>query len=283
MIIEDTGEQTKAKNYVGKIFTKNKIPFIRREIKFNDERVGDYLGEYTDEKGNFFYTWILERKKDQDFVNSVVDGSLEKQLEKMLMLFPGGGKYIAFEGDWEQTLKLNPLVRGLLLSMRYKCAWYGATFVICKNNTETAAFIASIHKYCRPFTEIKIGLYKPNISKEKDERIRNLITVPGIHIKTAKLILEHIKSISEIAKAAKSNPSKLINIKGIGKKTVENINNMYNSKEAFFYEKKGKGNIRSKRCNAKGNSKVHAKSYAKYINNAGVYGRRKNNRNTKNH
>ena len=77
MIIEDTGEKTDSKHYVGKVLTRRRKKFTREEIKIDGIRVGDYIGLH----GNDIL-WMVERKRDKDFVKSVKDNRLEKQLEK---------------------------------------------------------------------------------------------------------------------------------------------------------------------------------------------------------
>lgn len=277
MIIEDVGEQVRAKHYVGKVLKKKGIEFKREEIRFGLERVGDYIGR----EENDVY-WMVERKRYGDFLNSCKDGSYEKQLEKMVNYFHGI-KYVIFEGNWDQLVRENWPMRGLLWSRRLKTAKYGISFVVCKDEKETATFLFLLEKYGKKIANsvLETKPHKPKLVKAYDHRLRNLITVPGIGQKTAKTLLDKFNSIDYIIELAKNNPQKLTAVKGIGKKTVERIKEMYTSKEKILYG--NNKHQKSKGRNVYRTSKVHGRSNPKMVNNASIHGWGQNNGNPTNY
>lgn len=273
MIIEDSGEQEKSKHYVGNVLKRRGTRFKREEMKIAGERVGDYIGIHD---GNVL--WMAERKRDKDFVKSVKEGRLDKQLEKMSRLYKGV-KYLLFEGDWKQTLKDYYYYYGKLQSMRVKCAWYGVTFVECKDEEATASFILLLEKNCEKFQEIELEIFKPNISRGDDQRLVPLIAAKGVGKKTAKLLLEKFGSVDVVIALAIENPQKLTSIKGIGNSVVKGLKELYTSKEMITFDKGGNSrrykDVRGIRGDARVGKKIYRGPKAPYINHANIHGGRK--------
>jgi ERCC4-type nuclease len=278
MIIEDVGEQTKSRHYVGKVLKKKSIPFKREEIRIAGERVGDYIERSSDK-----ICWMVERKRDTDFYNSCVDGSVFKQMEKMTNLYHGT-KYLIFEGNWDKLIKDNWALRGLLWSTRLKSAWYGINFVVCEDEKETALFLFLLNKYGRKIDKkgLKTSPHLPKLVKSYDQRLLPLMAVKGIGQKMAKKLLDRFHSIDYIVELAKNNKNKLMAVKGIGKKTVQRIHDMFVRKEKLNYGR-GKGHRKGIRSHGNKTAKVHGRSNPKMVNNADLHRRGQNYRNTPYH
>lgn len=279
MIIEDSGEIIKSKHYVGNVLKKRGTIFKREEIRIENERVGDYIGVHDEN-----ILWMAERKRDKDFVKSVKDGRLDKQLEKMSRLYDGV-KYLLFEGNWDQTLKDYYYYYGKLQSMRVKCAYYGVTFKECKNEEATASFLLLLEKHCKKFQSIEIKIYKPTIVRSDDQRLIPLMAARSIGRKTAKVLLDNFKSLETIIALAINKPEAITSLKGIGNSVIIGLKELYSKKEMVIFEQKR--NIGSRRQGSSmgrdglSGRAVHSKSKPPYINNANIYRRRKNNSNTK--
>lgn len=278
MITEDIGEIKKSKHYVGNVLKKRGIRFKREKITIENERVGDYIGIH-----NKKILWMVERKRNQDFVKSVKDGRLDKQLEKMSRLY-NGVKYLLFEGDWKKLLKDYYYFYNKLRSMRVKCAWYGVSFVECKDEEATASFLLLLEKNCKKFQSIEIEVYKPNISRSDDQRLIPLMAARGIGRKTSQLLIDKFKSIDVIIALAINNPKAITDIKGIGNKVVMGIKEIFTNKEMLIFGQKGNNENRrygsSLGRNSLSRKTIHAGPSTSYTNNANFYRRRKNNKNS---
>lgn len=276
MIIEDSGEIIKSKHYVGNVLKKRGTVFKREEIRIKNERVGDYIGIHDKN-----ILWMAERKRDKDFVKSVKDGRLDKQLEKMSRLY-NGVKYLLFEGDWKRTIKDYYYFYSKLQSMRIKCAWYGVTFVECKDEEATASFLLLLEKNCKKFQTIEMNIYKPIIVRSDDQRLIPLIACRSIGKKTAKLLLDKFESVETIIALAINKPEVITSLKGIGNSVIIGIKELFSKKEMVIFEQKSNENRRygsSVGGNGLSRRTVHAKSKPSYLNNANIYRRRKNNKN----
>jgi len=275
VIIEDSGEKEESKHYVGRVLKRRGTMFKREEFKINAERVGDYVGIHDGK-----IHWMVERKRDKDFVKSVKDGRMDKQLEKMSRLY-NGVKYLLFEGNWKQTLKDYYYFYSKLQSMRVKCAWYGVNFIECKDEEATASFLLLLEKNCKKFQEIEMKIYKPNISRSDDQRLIPLMACRNVGRKTAKLLLDNFKSVDTVIALAVNKPKALTSIKGIGNTVVSGIVELYTNKEMILFEQKRNFPNRRNETNIQRNGNkgrnVYVRSKPSHINNANIHGRGKNN------
>lgn len=274
MIIEDVGEKEKSKHYVGRVLKKRGNMFKREEYKIKGERVGDYIGIH-DSKIH----WMVERKRDKDFVKSVKEGRLDKQLEKMSRLYDGV-KYLVFEGDWKSTLKDYYYFYGKLQSMKVKCAWYGVSFIECKDEEATASFLLLLEKNCKKFENIEMQIHKPNISRSDDQRLIPLMAARGIGKKTAKLLLDNFNSVDTVIALAMTKPDTITSIKGIGKTVISGLKELFTSKEMVIIDGRKNGSSlhrTHKNGNKNAGKRVYVRSKTPYINSTSVHWRRKNN------
>ena len=273
MIIEDSGEKEKSRHYVGNVLKRRGNIFKREEMRISGERVGDYIGLHGKE-----ILWMVERKRDKDFVKSTKDGRLDDQLEKMSRLY-SGVKFVIFEGDWNQTLKDYYYFYNKLKAQRIKTAFYGVNFVICKDEEATASFLLLLEKHCKKYQVLDNRAHKPTKAKGEDIRLIPLMAIPGIGRKTAALLLDEFKSIDMIIALAVNNPKKLTSLKGIGNKVVVGITELYTSKEVISIDRNttsGRDGRSMGRNNVKGKG-LRGRSSPPYSNNENIYRRRKNN------
>lgn len=217
---------SKVQSYVGTYLDQLGAPFIKKEIVINGERVGDYTNEDWD--------FLVEKKTMDDYYQSCLNGSILDQLERMSRLYDGP-KYLIFEGDWDtlidRCMAVGKGAYSRVRSIRIKCAAFNTTFWMCCDTLETAKFIIELNLIAHGNKEIDIPF--PTIKiKEKDQRLKPLLTVEKVGIKKAKLILEKCGSLERIIWYSKHKPYELTAISGIGPKIVENICNMFHSEEA---------------------------------------------------
>lgn len=253
LIIEDVAEESMVKQFL----ELKKMVVERKEIRFNGIRIGDY----TNEKFEF----IVERKKQTDFLASVLDGRYLKQLANMAEFFPGP-KFLLFEGDWDGLLDYTERVHGnaircLLISSRYKLNAFNIQWIQTWCEESTAQEIIYLDKYAKASQEVHVKV-EQRWSRHKDKRIPPLLCVDNLGgEEKAMLLLKKYGSLYEIVSYAINNTEEMIKeLKGtfIGRKTIESMVELYTSfKELNSDESRG-----SKKCNSKQSYAIRRKRAA---------------------
>ncbi len=183
------------------------------EIQFKNLKVADYLINGV----------AIERKTVSDFVTSMINRRLLKQLEEL-------GQYndrlLIIEGIDEQELYTDSKdregmhpnsIRGFLLSILLK---YKVPIIFTKNYEDTAKFISVLSR--RKPREFPLNVKKKNLGK-KEQMQFILEGFPGIGPKTAKKLLKKFKTIKDIINAPESDLRDVIGKKAeIMKRIIDN-------------------------------------------------------------
>ena len=171
-------------------------------------KVGDYLINNT----------IVERKTISDFISSMINNRLLKQIEEMKQY---SERLLIIEGFDEQELYseenafqkngMHPnSIRGFLLSISLK---HKIPIIFTKNCQDTAKFIYLISKKNIKKSEIPLNANKKTLNKK--EQLEFIIeSFPGIGPKTARKLLEKFGTLKNIINA---EPDQLKEI--LGKKS----------------------------------------------------------------
>lgn len=183
------------------------------KIDFQELKIGDYILKET----------IIERKTINDFLNSMMNNHLVKQLEELKQF---ENKLLIIEGIEEQELyseknfRVNPnAIRGFLLSITLK---HKIPIIFTKNSSDTAKFINVLSK--KQKKEIKLNGKKKTLNKK--EQLQFIVeSFSGIGPKTSKKLLEKFGNIQNIINAPENELEKIL-----GKKTknfIEIISRKY--------------------------------------------------------
>jgi len=155
-------------------------------VEFKELKVGDYIVRNT----------IIERKTQQDFLGSMVNKRLLRQikdlekLDKKMILIEGSDNY----DDLNSGINPNA-IRGFLLSIALKNK---IPILFSKNQKETARFIQLISN--KKEREISLNPTRSNL--EPNEQLKFIIEgFPGIGPKTSKKLLEELGTIQNIINA----------------------------------------------------------------------------------
>ena len=180
------------------------------EIEFKDLKVADYLVKGV----------AIERKTVSDFVSSMVNRRLLKQLEEITQY---KDRLLIVEGIDEQELYTDSLdwtgmhpnaIRGFLLSILLK---YRVPIIFTKNYEDTAKFLSVLSK--RKSQEIPLNVKKKSLNKK--EQLQFIIeSFPGIGPKTAKKLLKKFKTIKNIINTSEENLKEVIGKKAENMKKI---------------------------------------------------------------
>jgi ERCC4-type nuclease len=160
------------------------------EVEFRELKVGDYLVKNV----------AIERKTISDFISSMINHRLVKQLEELQQY---ENKLLIIEGIEEQELYSDDnegvhanSIRGFLLSILLK---HKVPIIFTKNYQDTARFISLIAR--KKERESPLNVSKKSLNKK--ERLQFILEgFPGIGPKTARKLLEKFKTLKNIANAS---------------------------------------------------------------------------------
>jgi len=168
------------------------------ETELRELKVADYLVNNI----------AIERKTVSDFISSMINKRLVRQLEELQQYEK---KFLIIEGIEEQELYsedregMNPnSVRGFLLSIILK---HKVPIIFSKNSEDTAKFISVLAR--RKEKESSLNVSKKSLNKK--ERMQFILEAfPGIGPKNTKKLLEKFKTIKGVMNASVSELEEVI-------------------------------------------------------------------------
>jgi len=165
------------------------------EVEFKELKVGDYQVRNT----------IIERKTQQDFLSSMVNKRLLRQiqdlekLDKKLLIIEGNRNF----SDVNDGINPNA-VRGFLLSITLKNK---IPIIQTKNQKETAKFLQLISN--KKEREMSLNPSRSNLGPE--EQLEYIIEAfPGIGPKTSKKLFQELGTIQNIINAPEETLQKIL-------------------------------------------------------------------------
>ncbi|VVB82750.1 3'-flap repair endonuclease Xpf [uncultured archaeon] len=168
------------------------------EVEFLELKVGDYLVNNI----------AIERKTVSDFISSMINRHLAKQLDELqqyenkLLLIEGLEEHELYS-DNSEGMNANA-VRGFLLSILLK---HKIPIIFTKNAEDTAKFIDVLAR--KKENESSLNATKKSFNKQ--EQMQFIIEgFPGIGPKTAKKLLEKFKTMKNIFSASQEELEKEI-------------------------------------------------------------------------
>ena len=182
----------------------------RCDLREKQLPVGDYL---------LSKKVCAERKTTNDFISSIIDGRLFRQLEELknnfrspLMILEGNG---LFNGE----RKIHPnAIRGALASVSID---YGIPIIKTENNLETAEMLLAIARREQITRKKSVAVRGKKKARSMNHRQEILIAgLPQINTQTAKKLLKRFGSPDGIFSATREDLEKL---DGIGPKTAKRI------------------------------------------------------------
>ena len=179
--------------------------------------IGDFIIQTMDVNNNTI-NLCIERKTQEDFLNSIVDKRILKQLIDMKEQFQNQLLIIEGQGNLYSIRKFHPnAIRGMLAAIAIDLQ---VPIITTRSVSDTASFIATIAKRLeKPGKEIGlVAMKKPLSIKEHQEFI--IESFPGIGPVLAKSLLHEFKTIKNIVSA---NEEDLKKIEKIGNKKAKEL------------------------------------------------------------
>ena len=179
------------------------------EVEFMNLKVGDYLVN----------GFAIERKTISDFISSMINGRLVKQIEELKqyedkLLIIEGIENQELYNDENKNINSNS-IRGFLLSITLK---HKIPVIFSKDSRDTARFIFVLLK--RKEKETRLNVRKKTLNKK--EQLQIIIEgFPGIGPKAAKKILENFKTIKNIINASQEELKEVLGKKAEIFKLIE--------------------------------------------------------------
>ncbi len=168
----------------------------------------------------------VEVKRPSDFISSIIDGRLLRQLKELKENFER--PVIIIEGTGEQDLysirNVHPnAIRGMLATIAVS---YCVPIIYSKNPKDTAGILLAIAKRESEANAPEPSLHnqKPATLKEKQEYV--IASLPGVEIKLARALLEKFGSVAEVMNATEEQLQK---VELIGPKKAAEIKKVINS------------------------------------------------------
>jgi len=180
------------------------------KIEFKNLKVADYLVNDI----------AIERKTVSDFISSMINKRLLKQLEELkqykhnLLIIEGIDEQDLYNDENHLGVNSNA-IRGFLLSILIK---HKIPIIFTKNYQDSAKFILILSK--RKPRELSLNVSKKSLDRK--ERLQFILEgFPGIGPKSAKKLLENFKTIKNIANASEKELKEVIGKKaGILKELI---------------------------------------------------------------
>lgn len=184
------------------------------EVEVKELKVADYLVKDV----------AIERKTISDFISSMINKRLVKQLEeiqqypnKLLIIEGLDDEELYYDEELEKRGVHPNAVRGFLLSILLK---YKVPIIFSKDCPDTARFISVLAK--KQEKEISLNVTKKTLNSEEQKRFI-LEGFPGIGPSNSKKLLEKFKTIKDTLNAPFEELEKVLGKKAeIIKKLIEN-------------------------------------------------------------
>lgn len=225
-VIVDSNEASKAEKLM------EELKRLGIKVAVAKLEVGDYFIPY----GNEGTGILIERKKDEDFINSILDSRIWRQAQSLSDLARESGlsPVIVIEGDLWETTKSREISPLALVRAIDEVAIELKVPVIYTSSLElTASWIAAkVKSIKREGGEGKFLPYVRRKTASDREKILNALAVITGY-ETAKKLLERYGSLSKVVSLTLEQ---LMSVEGIGeiraKKLYRLFNANYNEKEA---------------------------------------------------
>jgi len=191
------------KSGVVKELFRNKVHIITEQLAIGDFILGEHV--------------VCERKGVEDFVNSLLDGRLFKQVKQLKDAYKK--PFLIIEGTRDMYSVRNVHANAIRGAMASLALDFSLPIIFTKDEKDTAHFFITILKREKTDTQANLrAAPKPLTDVELMEYI--VSSFPGVGRRTAQNILLQFKTIHSFVT---SEHEQLTSVEGVGKITAERI------------------------------------------------------------
>ncbi|MFB6189987.1 MAG: DEAD/DEAH box helicase [Candidatus Nanohaloarchaea archaeon] len=193
-------------NSVAKKLSKMEVTVRKKRLEVGDFLVSDRTA--------------IERKRADDFVDSMLDQRVFKQLEELQQF---DRPILLIEGeDLYKHRDVHPnAIRGALSSISIE---YQVPILWSSDEDETAELLKSLAKREQEENERELAVRGEKMPKAREEMKEFVVAgLPDVNTKIAERLLEEFGSIEKVFTAGKQE---LMNVQGIGEKTAGKIRDL---------------------------------------------------------
>ncbi|HDO19892.1 MAG TPA: DEAD/DEAH box helicase, partial [Thermoplasmatales archaeon] len=206
-IITDVRE---CRSPVVKIISESGIKIIPKQLDIGDYVISDRI--------------CIERKSVDDFLESMISGRLFRQLSNLRNAYQRPILIIEGEGLFTRRNISHSSIYGCIVSIIVD---YETPVVFTRDSKETAELLSIMARREQKEVRRDIALRGERKSMTLKERQQFIIEgLPNISATLAKRLLNHFKTIKNIANA---DENELFQVPGIGKVTAQEIINVFNT------------------------------------------------------
>tara|TARA_Y100000310_G_scaffold322163_1_gene380852 strand:- start:3434 stop:4105 length:672 start_codon:yes stop_codon:yes gene_type:complete len=187
------------------------------DVEIRQLQIADFILKTKDKDGNI-HALGIEKKTQLDFLNSIMDKRIHRQLFELKKNF--SKQLLIIEGDKNIYTLMNfhpNAIRGMLASIAID---FQIPTIHTKTTKDTASLLAVIAKRMeKPSKHYSLfPQRKAATLKEQQEYI--VETLPGVGPNLARSLLNHFKSIKNIFTASEKD---LVKVEKVGEKKAEKI------------------------------------------------------------
>jgi len=202
-IIVDTREDNLLKK---KLLEKN-FKIVSKNLEIGDIVINKDIG--------------IERKTSKDFVNSIIDNRLFNQISNLSTFFK---KPLLILEETENIYSIRNIPKKSIDSIIVTLLVdFRVPIIFTKSIDETVEILNLIYEKYNKSSSIKLP--KKKLGSENEELEFFISNIPGINLKSSKMLLNNFKNIKNIVNSSKED---IELIDGFGKKKSESLINFFN-------------------------------------------------------
>ncbi|MET1123985.1 MAG: ERCC4 domain-containing protein [Archaeoglobaceae archaeon] len=177
--------------------------------------VGDYVIRHSS------FEIAVERKEANDFLNSIIDARLWRQIHALKERYKLS--ILAIVGDLEEALSFRNFRRNAVIAAI-------VTIPVKTGGSVSPIFFANEDDFCYALKTIEEKVSKgeffvvPRVARKENPQVAMLTAIPGVG---EKLAVELLKRFGSVQRVANASVAELMRVDGVGEKKARTIRDFF--------------------------------------------------------